>query len=70
MAGRERRAAEFLAGLDGGELAAAGLRREDKGPIQALHWRGAEDERAAEARAHEIAAEAGRAGSNRAGAAR
>ena len=43
------------------ELAAVGLRLEDKGPIQALHWRGAEDERAAEARAHEIAAEAGRA---------
>ena len=40
----------------------AGLRTEDKGPIQALHWRGAEDERAAEARAREIAAEAGRAG--------
>ncbi|MGB7588024.1 MAG: trehalose-phosphatase, partial [Solirubrobacterales bacterium] len=28
---------------------------EDKGPIQALHWRGAEDELTAEARAHEIA---------------
>ena len=41
---------------------ALGLRLEDKGPIQALHWRGAEDERAAEARAHEIAAAAGRAG--------
>ena len=38
----------------------SGLRLEDKGPIQALHWRGAEDEAAAEARAHEIAAEAGR----------
>ena len=42
-------------------LAASGLRREDKGPIQTLHWRGAEDERAAEARARELAAEAGRA---------
>ena len=60
--GRERGAAEFVAGLDAEELAAAGLRLEDKGPIQALHWRGAEDERAAEARAHEIAADAGRAG--------
>ena len=39
-----------------------GLRLEDKGPIQALHWRGAADEAAAEARAHEIAAEAGQAG--------
>jgi trehalose 6-phosphate phosphatase len=61
VAGRERDAADFLAALDGGEMATAGLRAEDKGPIQALHWRGAEDERGAEARAHEIAAEAGRA---------
>jgi len=60
VAGRERDAADFLATLDGGELATAGLRVEDKGAIQALHWRGAEDERGAEARAHEIAAEAGR----------
>ena len=59
--GRERQATEFLADLDG-ELEATGLRREDKGPIQALHWRGAADERAADARAHEIAADAGRAG--------
>ena len=59
--GRERQAEEFLAGLDG-ELGGAGLRREDKGPIQALHWRGAADERAADAHAHEIAADAGRAG--------
>jgi trehalose 6-phosphate phosphatase len=57
---REGAAAEFLASCDGDTL--AGLRVEDKGPIQALHWRGGEDERAAEARAHEIAAEAGRAG--------
>ncbi len=61
LAGAEQVAAEFLAGLDGEELAAAGFRLEDKGPIQSLHWRGAEDERGAEARAHEIAAEAGRA---------
>jgi trehalose 6-phosphate phosphatase len=62
LAGNEDAAAEFLAGLDGGGLEATGLRQEDKGPIQALHWRGAEDERGAEARAHEIAAAAGRAG--------
>ena len=43
---REGGAAEFLAELDAEELARAGLRLEDKGPIQALHWRGAEDERA------------------------
>jgi trehalose-phosphatase len=62
LQGREGEASEFLAGLDGAELDGTGLRREDKGPIQALHWRGAKDETAAEARAHEIAATAGRAG--------
>jgi trehalose 6-phosphate phosphatase len=61
LQGRENDAAKFVAGLDGGTLADAGLRLEDKGPIQALHWRGAE-EQGAEARAHEIAAAAGRAG--------
>jgi trehalose 6-phosphate phosphatase len=61
LAGQEHNAAEFLGGLDAGGLAAVGLRREDKGPIQTLHWRGAVDEQAAEARAHEIAAAAGRA---------
>jgi len=60
--GREREAAEFLATLDGNGLESVGLRREDKGPIQALHWRGADDESGAEARAHEIAAAAGRTG--------
>ncbi len=61
LQGREGDAARFLAdaSLD---LNAAGLRREDKGPIQALHWRGAGDEKAAEAQAREIAAAAGRAG--------
>jgi trehalose 6-phosphate phosphatase len=59
---REEDAARFLARLDGDGLAASGLRAEDKGPIQALHWRGADDERAAESRAREIAAEAGREG--------
>ncbi len=60
--GHEGRAADFVAQLDPRELAAIGLRLEDKGPIQALHWRGAPDERAADARAHEIAASGGRAG--------
>jgi trehalose-phosphatase len=59
--GRESAAAEFLVGLDT-DLEAAGLRREDKGPIQALHWRGTADEDTARARAREIAALAGRAG--------
>jgi trehalose 6-phosphate phosphatase len=62
LAGRETEAADFLAGADAEALRAAGLRGEDKGPIQALHWRGAADEAGAESRAHEIAVEAGRAG--------
>jgi trehalose-phosphatase len=62
LAGREHEASEFLAGLADDALEGTGLRREDKGPIQALHWRGAEDEAGAEARAHEIGADAGRAG--------
>jgi trehalose 6-phosphate phosphatase len=62
IAGRESEAAEFLAALDGEQLDGTGLRREDKGPIQALHWRGSADEAAAESRAHEIANAAGKAG--------
>jgi trehalose 6-phosphate phosphatase len=61
IAGREDEAATFLLTVDG-RLEAAGLRREDKGPIQALHWRGAGNEVAAEACAREIARDAGRAG--------
>jgi trehalose-phosphatase len=59
LAGREAEAADFVTGLDPERLRAAGLRLEDKGPIQALHWRGAEDEAHAEGCAHEIAVEAG-----------
>lgn len=62
LQGREHDAADFVSELDAEALAEAGLRLEDKGPIQALHWRGAEDDRGAEARTHEIAAAAGRAG--------
>jgi len=62
LEGREGDAAAFLTELGPEKLAEAGLRREDKGPIQALHWRGAADDRAAEAHAHEIGATAGRAG--------
>jgi trehalose 6-phosphate phosphatase len=62
VAGRETEAAEFLAAVDGGRLDGAELRQEDKGPIQALHWRGAADEAGAESRAHEIAIKAGKAG--------
>ena len=62
LCGREGEAAEFLSGLDLEELGAAGLRSEDKGPIQALHWRGAANEGAAQGCVNEIARAAGRAG--------
>lgn len=54
--------AALLDALAPGELDGAGLRREDKGAIQALHWRGASDEAAAEARARELADRARAAG--------
>ncbi len=62
LAGREDKAADFIAGVDREALRAAGLRLEDKGPIQALHWRGAADEGHAQGCAHEIAVAAGHAG--------
>jgi trehalose 6-phosphate phosphatase len=62
LRGSEGRTAEFVAELDEAALDGHGLRLEDKGPIQALHWRGADDEDAAAAQAEEIAAEAERAG--------
>lgn len=51
-------AGEFAAALDPDRLAAVALRLEDKGPIQALHWRGAPSLAAAELEAREIAAAA------------
>jgi trehalose 6-phosphate phosphatase len=60
--GRERDAAEFLVGLGDDRLDAVGVRVEDKGPIQALHWRGAADEAGAEAALRTVAVDAGRAG--------
>jgi trehalose 6-phosphate phosphatase len=62
LAGREGDAAEFVATVEAGRLDEAGLRVEDKGPIQAIHWRGVADEAAAEAAARVIAVDAGRAG--------
>ena len=57
--GHEDSAAAFLdQHTDAAELERAGLRFEDKGPIRALHWRGAADEAAAEARARELATDA------------
>ncbi len=59
LRGHEHGPAEFVhRHLDAAELEAAGIRVEDKGPIEALHWRGAEDEDAAEAKARDIAADA------------
>lgn len=48
-------AAGFVSRLDWQRLAGYGLRLEDKGPIQAIHWRGAADPRLAEQRARELA---------------
>jgi trehalose 6-phosphate phosphatase len=55
-------AADFARGIDPAALEGAGLRLEDKGPIVALHWRGAADEEAAEAEAERIATEAEQSG--------
>jgi trehalose 6-phosphate phosphatase len=59
---RERAAREFVAGLARDKLDAAGIRFEDKGPIQALHWRRAADQETAERRADQVAERARRAG--------
>lgn len=56
--GHHEDAAGFVAALDAAELERLGFRVENKGWIVALHWRGAENEGEAEARAHEIVAEA------------
>jgi trehalose 6-phosphate phosphatase len=53
-----RRARDFVLELDADEVSAAQLRLENKGPIQALHWREAADEEAARAGAERIAARA------------
>lgn len=59
---RASRPAAFLAELDWAELERLGVRAEDKGPIQALHWRGATDEAGAEAAVREIGGRAQAAG--------
>lgn len=56
------RARNFLDSLDPEPLERAGLRREDKGPIQVVHWRGAPDEDRARELAEGIASQA--AGAN------
>jgi trehalose-phosphatase len=55
-------AAGFVSRLDFNDLARVGLRLEDKGPIQAIHWRGADDEEVAEQRARALAELARREG--------
>ena len=62
LAGHEDDAARFVESLPEERLDAAELRLEDKGPIRALHWRGADDEDRAERAAGEIGAEAENAG--------
>ena len=57
-----RRVREFVLDLDAEDVSAAGLRLESKGPIQALHWRGAADEASAEQFAERIAGSAESAG--------
>jgi trehalose 6-phosphate phosphatase len=57
-----RRARDFVGDLDAEDVSAAGMRLESKGPIQALHWRGAPDEAAAEHQAQRIASSAKRTG--------
>jgi trehalose 6-phosphate phosphatase len=52
------RARDFVLDLDAEDISTAELRLESKGPIQALHWRGAGDEGAAKGRAQRIASSA------------
>jgi trehalose 6-phosphate phosphatase len=49
-------ASGFVSRLDPVDLDGCGLRLEDKGPIQAIHWRTAPDPELAEGRARELAA--------------
>lgn len=58
LGSRGRVAEEFAAGLDPADLDAVGLRVEDKGPIVALHWRGAADPAGAQELAVRIGAAA------------
>jgi trehalose 6-phosphate phosphatase len=59
---RAERTRRFVSTLDPSRLGAVGIRLEDKGPIQALHWRGAQSQAAAELQAKEVAALAQAAG--------
>jgi trehalose 6-phosphate phosphatase len=54
--GRGEAVSQFVSTLDPARLHTVGIRVEDKGPIQALHWRGAPSQAAAELQAKEVAA--------------
>lgn len=58
LRGHEHAAASFIDHFGGDSISAVEMRLEDKGPIQALHWRGAPDEASAERLAKRIAAQA------------
>lgn len=62
LGGHGDRVAQFAAAIDPALLERSGLRLEDKGPIVAVHWRGATSEETAEAEAERIATEAAAAG--------
>lgn len=57
-----RRARDFVLDLDAEDVSAAQLRLENKGPIQALHWREAVDQEVAREAADRIARQAEAAG--------
>ena len=54
VAGWEHAASDLLGEFDRDEITDAGLRLEDKGPIQAIHWRGSPSPESAEALARRI----------------
>jgi len=62
VGGAAAAARDFVGTIDAIALGELGMSVEDKGPIQALHWRTATDGEVAERRAREIAAQAERAG--------
>lgn len=62
VAAGARRARDFVLDLDADQVSAAQLRLENKGPIQALHWREAGDQEAAREGAERIARDAQTAG--------
>lgn len=62
VASWHERVQEFAAAHATASLRSSGVRVEDKGPIVAFHWRGADDEEAAWSRLRDLADEAATAG--------